>query len=48
MEQIADRTEATAVDDYFSSPTENILFQSAYGHRETDRQLFCDVPSVSQ
>ena len=30
------------------SPTENILFYSAYGHWKTDWWLFCDVPSVSQ
>jgi len=36
--EYADGPEATAVDDYFSSSTDNILLvlQSAYGHRETD------------
>jgi len=36
MEQTADRTEAAVVDHYFLSPTENILFQSAYRHWDTD------------
>jgi len=36
MEQAVDTAEAAAVDHYVSSSTENILFQSANGHRGTD------------
>ena len=35
-----------SVDHYFSSSTKTFLFQSAYGHRETDWWLFRDAASV--
>jgi len=36
MKRAADGAEAAAVDHCFSLPTENFLFQSAYGHQEID------------
>jgi len=50
MEQAADTAGgATAIDDLytFRRRLKTFLFQSAYEHRETDRWLFVDAPSVS-
>ena len=48
MEQAADTAQAAAVDHTFRRKLKTVLFQSGYGHRETDWLwlLLCDAPSV--